>query len=153
MCPLRLLCPPPPPQRTYQLIFLLVGSDYVAAIKSFLTLFQKHYIKIVVKLRMIYFLSQVPNFVLGLRCLQDRRLQGREGSRIGQKEELSYDIVMTETSADLVRSSEADLVLQSCPQMRQGGWTFVPDSHGPILGCGYPWRVGITLVSSYLPRA
>ena len=37
--------------------------------------------------------------------------------------------------------------------MRQRGWTFIPHSHGSVIGCGCPRRVGVTLGSSCIPRA
>lgn len=70
---------------------------------------------------------------LGLEFFSHKR------SRIGQREELSWDAVTTEASADPVGSSETGVVLQNYPKLRQGGQTFVSHTHGPDLGYDCPW--------------
>lgn len=58
-------------------------------------------------------------------CWNQRLGKEGEGSRIGQREELICDAVLTEASANPRGNLEAGLTLQSCPELGQGVWIFI----------------------------
>lgn len=51
--------------------------------------------------------------------------EGREESTIGQRAELVCDAALTEALANPMGKSEAEITLQSCPELGQGAWIFI----------------------------
>lgn len=70
------------------------------------------------------------------RCSQEPPAENEWGNKIGQRERLSWNVVVVaEISADPIGSSEARVVLQNCPELRQGVWVF-DSTRRLIMGCG-----------------
>jgi hypothetical protein len=90
----------------------------------FPTLFQKHYVQII-NFKMVYFLGQVPSVLEGIGGAFRTGIWRDKRSQIRQSEELSHDAAITEASANPLESSETGMIIQSCPKLRQGRWTFM----------------------------